>query len=117
MVSFPSFEEFAEVVRSYAGLKRDRHIGPETLLERDLNLTADDGTELLEDLELHYGIELTADSFDLKENECLFSSANPEVFPVVQTLFGSSRTEVRPLTVGQLCRAVLKELGSAQTRR
>jgi hypothetical protein len=39
MMSFPSFEEFAEVLLSYAGLKRDRHIGPETRLERDLNLT------------------------------------------------------------------------------
>jgi hypothetical protein len=117
MVSFPSFEEFAEVVRNYAGLKRDRHIGPETQFERDLKLTADDGADLLEDLEQHYKIDLTADSFDLKENECLFHSSDPEIYPVVQTLFGSSRTEVRPLTAGQLCRAVLKELSAAQERK
>lgn len=113
-MKFPSFEEFAEVVRSCARLKRDTRIDPETQFERDLGMTADDGTELLEDLETHYGIEFTADSFDLKEAECLFHSEGPDVFPVVQTIFGNSRTEVRPLTAGQLCRAVLKELSATQ---
>ena len=113
-MKYPSFEEFAEVVCRCAQLKRDTRIDPETRFERDLGMTADDGSRLLKDLEKHYGIEFGADSFELKKNECLFHSGDPDADPVVQTIFGASRTEVRPLTAGQLCRAVLKELGEAQ---
>lgn len=115
-MKYPSFEEFVEVVRQCARLKRDQRIDPEMQFERDLGMTLDDGTELLEDLERHYGIEFGADSFDLKENECLFHSDDPDAYPVVQTIFADSRTEVRPLTAGQLCRAVLKELSETQKR-
>ena len=113
-MKYPSFEEFAEVVCRCAQLKRDTRIDPETQFERDLGMTANEGGELLKDLEKHYGIEFGADWFDLKKNECLFHSGDPDADPVVQTIFGASRTEVRPLTAGQLCRAVLKELGEAQ---
>ena len=49
-------ENLAEVVRDLAGLKRDKRIDPETQFERDLGVTGDDGSELLEKVERHYWI-------------------------------------------------------------
>ena len=47
----------------------------------------------------------------LKADERLFDSEKTDEDPLIQHVFGSSGTDVRPLTLGQLCRAVLKEPG------
>jgi len=109
-MEYPSFDQFAEVVRRYAEVKRDTCIYPQTQLQRDLGMNHKRCSALLKTLEIHYGITLLPESFDLKPGERLFDSKEADEDPFIQTVFGTSRTEVRPLTLGQLCRAVLKEL-------
>lgn len=111
---YPSFEQFAEVIRSYTGLKHNRHIGPETQFQRDLAMTTVECANMLKNIEGHYGIAFSPASFDLKDNESLFYPDRLEAPPVIQTVFGGSRTVVRPLTAGNLCRAALRELSSLQ---
>jgi hypothetical protein len=109
-MEYPSFDQFAEVVRGYAELKRDTCTYPQTQLQRDLGMNHKRCSALLKTLEIHYGITLSPDSFDRKPDERLFDSKEADEDHFVQTVFVISRTEVRPLTLGQLCRAVLKEL-------
>ena len=116
-MEYPSFEQFVEVVRSYARLKHDRHIGPETQLQRDLGMSADKGADLLQELERHYGIKLPPESFGLKPHERLFETKAAGESPFVQTFLGTTTTEVRPLTVGQLCRTVLRQLSEVQRQK
>jgi hypothetical protein len=109
-MEYPSFDQFAEVVRRYAELKRDTCINPQTQLQRDLGMNPKRCSAFLKTLEMHYGITLSPDSFDLKADERLFDLKEADEEPFMQTVFGTSRTEVRPLSLGHLCRAVLKEL-------
>ena len=75
--STPSFEEFAAFIRDWAGIPRTK-IAPETLFEDDLGITGDDGCELLEATERHFGVCLSSPedgyrrTFDLAPHECLF---------------------------------------------
>jgi len=109
-MEYPSFEQFAEVIRGYAALKRNRHLGPETELQRDLGMNEGEGSALLKFLQTHYGVALSPDSFDLKAHQRLFHPKETAEEPSIQTVFGTAQFEVRPLTLGLLCRAVLKEM-------
>ncbi|WP_058187953.1 DUF1493 family protein [Terracidiphilus gabretensis] len=106
----PSFEQLAECIRRECGLRKDKHIDPDTQFERDLGITGDDGGELLEAVEKQYQVEFTHESFGLEFNEYLFNSEGFDAFPVfIQSLFGKPIPEVRSFTVGELHKAVLKE--------
>lgn len=110
-MEYPSFERFAEVVRDYLSLTRDRLLYPKMQLQRDLGMDENRCIALMKTLEARYGIALTADSFDLQPREHLFHSGSlGQDDPYIQTVFGNTNEEVQPLTLGQLCRAVLKEL-------
>jgi hypothetical protein len=113
-MEYPSFEDLAEVVRRWARLKRDRRIDPGTEFERDLAISVHDETDLLNETERHYGIKFTAESFDLKPNEYLFHSSSPDTSPLIQTIFEKTGPVVRTFTVGQLYRAVLRELSRSR---
>lgn len=94
-------------------------ITAETLFEDDLGITGDDGVELLEATEKHFGVELCSEedgyrkTFNLAPNEYLFHPEgfcfNP--FNLIRKLLGLNETEIiRKLTVGELydvvCRAI-----------
>jgi len=72
------FEELANFIREWAAIPRRKRIVPETLFEDDLGITGDDGCELLEATEKHFGVCLSSPeegyrrSFDLAPHEFLF---------------------------------------------
>lgn len=109
-MEYPSFEEFIEVVRNCTSLKRDRPLYPKTELQHDLGLNEDECSALFRSLGAHYGITLSVESFDLKADQRLFHSNDIGEDAYIQTVLGNAGSEIRPLTLGQLCRATLKEL-------
>jgi hypothetical protein len=109
-VKYPSFEDLAEVIRDSVRLKRVERIDPDTQFVRDLVITERLGIDLLKAIEMHYGIEFAAESYDRMQSECSFHSKETGESPVIQPLFGSSFSEGPSLTVGQLYGTVLREL-------
>lgn len=109
-MKFPSFEEFAELVRSSARWKRNERIDPDTQLLRDLKVNRKTRTDLLISIERHYGIEFPAEIYrtiqDIRSIRC--EDANES--PVIQALFALSKPEAPTWTVGRLYRDVLKEM-------
>jgi hypothetical protein len=75
-----SFEELADFIREWAGIPGRKPTVPETLFEDDLGITGDDGCELLEATEKHFGVCLSSPedgyrrTFDLAPHEFLFHS-------------------------------------------
>jgi acyl carrier protein len=109
-----SFEEVCQIIRDQAQLDPDERITPETQFERDLGITGDDGSEIIDSVEKHYGIQFTPDSFGLEPNEYLFNSEGIDLIPgFLRILFNKPEPEVRSFTVGELYDAVVKELSKA----
>ncbi len=108
-MKYPSFEEFVAVVRSSVRLKRVERIDPDTQFVRDFGITERHGIDLLKAIEIHYGIEFSTDSYERMHSECLLHSDTDES-PLIQPLFGTSVSEGRSFTVGQVYKAVLQEL-------
>jgi hypothetical protein len=81
-----------------------RRIGPGTQFERDLGITGDDGSALLEGAQKRFGVNFATygggyrNIFGLGPNEYLF---NPEGF-------GLGVETVRAFTVGELHKAIRK---------
>jgi hypothetical protein len=119
-MKYPSFEDLVNVVRDSLRLKRVERIDPDTQFVRDLRITETHRIDLLKKIEVHYGIEFTVDFYDRMPSESLFHAKkfhakkfhakNADEPPIIQTLFGASRSEVGSFTVGQLYKAVLREL-------
>ena len=104
----PRFEDVVQVVRDSQHLRDDKPIGLETRFERDLGITGDDGSELLEAVEKRLDVTFTRETFNLKPNEFLFG---PEAsIGDFITLFRHRKSVFRSFTVGELYEAVLKEL-------
>lgn len=109
-----SFERFCDFIRDFACLRRNVRIMPETLFERHLGITGDDGCELLVATERQFGIRLHTEregyrgTFHLGPNEFLFESegAFPHLFA---RLLGRPYT-VHKFTVGELHAAVQNAL-------
>ena len=109
-----SFEQVCQIIRDQCQLNPDESISPETQFERDLGITGDDGSEILDGVAEYYGIQFTADSFGLQPNEFLFSSEGIDLFPAfIRILFNKPEPEVRSFTVGELYDAVVKEVAKA----
>jgi acyl carrier protein len=125
-----SFDQFAEFVREWAGLRKQKNITPETLFERDLGITGDDGCELLEAVEKHFDVTLHSEedgyreTFNLTPGEYLFHSEGGFMPPVHESnplisLFNSepvslSTENVRAFTVGELYPAICDRARSSQ---
>jgi acyl carrier protein len=115
----PSFDEFAEFVREWAGISRKKKICVESKFEDDLGITGDDGCELLEETEKRFGIRLSSDddgyrkTFQLEPGEFLFHGEgfSINVFEFIP-LFRSPVAKVKAFTVGELHSAVLTALAS-----
>jgi acyl carrier protein len=117
-MSCPTFEELADFIREWGGIRSNKVIAPETQFEKDLGVTGDDGPDLLEAVEKRFNVCLDSNElpfqvlFNLGPNEALF---NPEglwlVAPEIITIFGPHPPSpgeyvVRPFTVGELHRAI-----------
>ncbi len=116
-----TFEQLAAFIREEAAIRKKKAITPETQFERDLGITGDDGCELLEAVEKHFGLTLHSEengyrkAFDLGPDEYLFHSEGgffplPYSPPII-TLFGPQfgTENVRVLTVGDLYSAIQKQ--------
>jgi hypothetical protein len=118
-MSEPTFDDFANFIREYWRVSNRKIITAETQFERDLGLTGDEGTDLLQATEKRFGVKLCSEkgglreTFNLGPNEYLFHSEGFELFPLA--LFGNAAPKVRKFTVGELFQAVLKA-GSTRQR-
>lgn len=120
-MSCPSFVELADFVRERCVLGSDKVITPETLFEKDLGVTGDDGPDLLEAVEKRFNVCLDSDEvpfqelFNVGPNELLFgwegwgftTAPDPEII----TIFGPHPScpgeyTVKPFTVGELHEAM-----------
>jgi hypothetical protein len=107
----PSFERFCEMIREKSGFSQSKLITPDTQFERDLGITGDDGSELLETIERNYHIQFTRESFGLAANEYLFHGEGFDLFgTLIRTLRRKPEPEFRSFTVGELSTALLNEL-------
>jgi acyl carrier protein len=57
----PTFNDVADFVRAWGRIPVKRQIDPETQFERDLGITGDDGSELLEAAQKKFGVDLAPD--------------------------------------------------------
>ena len=113
----PTFNEVAEFVREFARIPAKRQITLDTQFERDLDITGDDGVELLEAVQERFRVTFTDGEnglrtiFNLGPNEYLFNS---EGFYIgfggtnIITLFSNPNADysVRSFTVGDLTEAI-----------
>lgn len=102
-----SFENFVDFTIDSFCLQSDESITRDTLVEKDLGITGDDGDEFLLAIQDEFGIDFRDEkgsirkAFDLKENEYLFHSEGLNLFPF-------NKENVKPLTIGQLYDVVVK---------
>jgi len=102
-----SFDDFVDFINDNFIFSDKVPIGKETLVEKDLGITGDDGDELLLAIQDEFGINFCDETgsirkaFNLKENEYLFHG---EGF----SLFNFSNNHIIPLTIGQLYDVVVK---------
>jgi hypothetical protein len=108
-----TFDQFADFIREFWRLSSGKQITPDTQFERDLDLTGDDGDELLLATERRFEVKLGSEekgireTFNLGPNEYLFHSEGWNPFPLrFTTLFGSEKYTVRRFTAGELFEAV-----------
>ncbi|MBK7926639.1 MAG: hypothetical protein IPJ98_03870 [Bryobacterales bacterium] len=113
----PSFEELADFIREWAAIPRRMSILPETLFEDDLGITGDDGCELLEATEKHFGVCLSSPeegyrrAFDLAPHEFLFHSEGLgwDLSDIVSLFHPSAPpSSIRAFRVGDLFEAIRK---------
>jgi hypothetical protein len=109
------FDDVADFVRAWARVPIKQQITPETQFERDLGITGDDGSELLDAAGKHFMVNLASDktgyraAFGLGPNEYLFNSEGFGLGAAIITLF--SNPSVRAFTVGELYQALVKVHG------
>ncbi|MBK5721428.1 methyltransferase domain-containing protein [Dysgonomonas sp. Marseille-P4677] len=102
-----SFENFTNFINDNFIFSDKASLSRDTLVEKDLGITGDDGDEFLLAIQDEYGIDFCDETgsirkaFDLKDNEYLFHS---EGF----NMFCFNKENVIPLTVGQLYDVVVK---------
>lgn len=107
-----SFDDVAHFVHTWARLPASRRITPETEFERDLGITGDDGSDLLEAAQKHFRVILASDeggyraTFGLGPNEYLFNAEGSGIGAALITLFTTA--SVRAFTVGELHQAIVK---------
>ena len=108
----PTPNDVAAFVRAWGRFPAKRLICAETQFERDLGITGDDGSELLEAAQKKFGVDLAPDEngyrkiFGLGPNEYLFNSEGFGLGAGLMTLF--TTPSVRAFTVGELFKAIQK---------
>ncbi|WP_020595334.1 acyl carrier protein [Spirosoma panaciterrae] len=101
----PNFDQFADFIREFSGYSPKKSISPTTLFEKELGITGDDGVELLDAVEKHFGISLINDENDLRSvfglqpNEYLFDG---EGWPALWWFGTGHKPIIHAFTVGEL---------------
>jgi hypothetical protein len=113
----PTFSDIADFVGGWGFIPPKQQITPDTQFERDLGITGDDGSDLLEAVQKRFRVNLAPHEdgyrtiFGLGPNEYLFNS---EGFSIgsggtdMITLFTNTNPSVRAFTVGELYEAIQK---------
>lgn len=102
-----SFENFVDFTIDSFCLQSNESITRDTLVEKDLGITGDDGDDFLLAIQDEFGMDFRDEkgsirkAFDLKENEYLFHSEGLNLFPF-------NKENIKPLTVGQLYDVMVK---------
>lgn len=105
-----SFENFIDFINDNFNLT-DNNVTRETLVEKDLGITGDDGGEFLLAIQDEFGINFCDETgslnkaFDLKENEYLFHSEGTMLW-ILGAFFPEDN--IKPLTVGELYDVIVK---------
>ena len=102
----PTFDDVADFVREWAHVAAQRQIELETQFERDLGITGDDGSELLDAAQKRFGVNLTRETLGLGPGEYLFNSEGFGLGAAFVTLF--TNPCVRDFEVGELYQAMVK---------
>ncbi|PLK46912.1 DUF1493 family protein [Uliginosibacterium sp. TH139] len=108
MTSTVTLAEVIACIRESQGIKEAKPISEATLLERDLGITGDDGSDLLEELQKRFSVSFAGadgtlrEAFGLGKDEYLFHSEGISLFLMIAKFFGFTIEKVNPLSVGQL---------------
>ena len=103
----PSFDQFVLFLREFCALSPKVEISRSTRFERDLGITGDDGSDLLQETERRFAIRLSSKehgyrrTFSLGPDEYLFHSEGFDFLGLF-----SRGISVREFTVGELYDAV-----------
>jgi len=103
----PEFNDVADFVRAWHRLPAKRRIDPETQFERDLGITGDDGSALLEAAEKKFGVDLAPNETGYRR----IFGLGPNEYPFNSEGFGLRSLTVRAFTVGELHEAILRAHG------
>lgn len=109
-MNFPSFEEFAELVRTSAGFAPKQRIDPDTQLLRDLRLNEKKAISVGTAIEQRFGIRLSPEIHKHLQDVGSFQYQDSDKDPVIQPLFGSAKSAAHSWTAGWLYRAILEEI-------
>jgi hypothetical protein len=113
----PTLDDVTDFIREFSGILPSRLLTATTRLDADLNITGDDGQELLEHAARRFDAKLANEAdgyrstFSLGENEYLF---HPEGFDLlgvsalISWIMRKPRPLVRDLTIGELHSAILR---------
>jgi hypothetical protein len=118
-MQIPSFEEFADFVRGFAGVRQKEPITRAMKFEDDLDIIGDDGDDLLEKVQHHFEVEFTRETFNLQPHEVLFHDEADVLWlgSQAQSLLSLELERhmriFRAFTVGELYDAVVKELAKS----
>lgn len=102
------------LIHEECGISKKVKITPETLIEKGLGITGDDGVDLLRAIEKRFNICFPTDEkgfnelFGLAPDEYLFHSEGFNLRSFIMGLFGLDDEKVHPLSVGELYQAILK---------
>jgi hypothetical protein len=116
-VAIVELKDLISFIRENQGIGKRKTITADTLLERDLGITGDDGGELLEEIQNKFGVSFAGSdgslrkAFGLAPDEYLFHSEGFSPFLFIASLLGFSIEKVKPLSVGQLYRVIVELKG------
>jgi acyl carrier protein len=103
-----TLENLISIIRECQGFSEKDIITEASLLEKDLGITGDDGSELIEVIEKKFDISFAGsdgslrDAFGLGEGQYLFHSEGMNLFWLLASLFGRDLENVKTITVGEL---------------
>jgi hypothetical protein len=104
-------------IRESQGIRARKLITGETLLERDLGITGDDGDQLLAEAQEKFGVSFLGSdgtlrtAFGLAPDEYLFHGEGCNPFALIANLFGVAVEKVKPLSVRQLHEVIVQLQG------
>ena len=100
--------ELIDFIRENQGIARSKPVLVASYLEKDLGITGDDGSDLLEAIQDRYSISFTMDSLGLSKGQSIFHTEGMRVFQLIASLVGRDSENVKDITVGELYLAICR---------